>query len=547
MPVVHLELESFSFKREHTDWIGPLEVSFTKDDTYFILTGINAGGKSLALNALEKFTNLLSDPCKSNKDEFEHLAKVANIDEISATYKCSLPTMEDIFQLDFDNPELIVEVAGGFLDNSLGSVEDIDQIDSEWAIFHRIETRFIKGTGFERRDGMQLIVKNFNEDDLDDFEIDVPDGFGIDEQVFSEWRGVFEKVSELSLDRMFSFGDYNLEKKIYNLTGINIQSEHGFDGICWWERSGRHHFVVNKVINLQVDDAYQVSAETMEKLRPFNENVNSKRKGKSWLNKRLKIAYDKCRKKMMDEAMDEAMEQKLLSDLKKKEDEVKEHQKLFFEKKIEEETFNEIRKEYNSMRGDLRKKTREGVKEFSKFLYPKRRTHKISREDGTLRNIELDWMSSPSPPTVNISFTSEEMKKLPFPSLKEAPKFSNDVEGISGRLLYHCPNLIRDYDPDLLFWIIVSSFIDFPEDPSSMYYSSGQRRIISIIETLMNSEDKHILLIDEPELSLHIDWQRNFIDRILAFGKKIVIATHSPDIIYNHTDKVVEVPPSKEV
>jgi hypothetical protein len=27
----------------------------------------------------------------------------------------------------------------------------------------------------------------------------------------------------------------------------------------------------------------------------------------------------------------------------------------------------------------------------------------------------------------------------------------------------------------------------------------------------------------------------------------LVIATHSPDIIYNHTEKVVEVPASKEV
>ena len=113
--------------------------------------------------------------------------------------------------------------------------------------------------------------------------------------------------------------------------------------------------------------------------------------------------------------------------------------------------------------------------------------------------------------------------------------------------MYHCPYLLRDYDPDLLFWIIASSFIDFPDDPSPTYYSSGQRRMISIIETIMDSERGDVLLIDEPELSLHIDWQRRFIDQISIFGKRLVIATHSPDIIYNHTEKVVEVPPSKEV
>ena len=170
MPVVHLSLESFSFKREHKDWIGPLEFSFTKDDTYFILTGINAGGKSLALNALEKYTNLLSDPCKSNKDEFEHLAKVAGIDEVSATYKFHLPNNLDIFDLDFDNPELTVKAGGGWANPSLqaklaSNAGDIDQLDYEGGIFHTIETRFTKGAGFERREGMRLII-NFDEEDL---------------------------------------------------------------------------------------------------------------------------------------------------------------------------------------------------------------------------------------------------------------------------------------------------------------------------------------------------------------------------------------------
>ena len=68
-----------------------------------------------------------------------------------------------------------------------------------------------------------------------------------------------------------------------------------------------------------------------------------------------------------------------------------------------------------------------------------------------------------------------------------------------------------------------------------------------MIEAIMNRESGTVFLVDEPELSLHIDWQRRFIDRISVFGQRLVLATHSPDIIYNHTEKVVEVPPSKEV
>jgi len=50
------------------------------------------------------------------------------------------------------------------------------------------------------------------------------------------------------------------------------------------------------------------------------------------------------------------------------------------------------------------------------------------------------------------------------------------------------------------------------------------------------------LLIDEPEVSLHIDWQRKIIDLIQTHtdASYILAATHSPDIIYHHLTKVVE-------
>ena len=118
--------------------------------------------------------------------------------------------------------------------------------------------------------------------------------------------------------------------------------------------------------------------------------------------------------------------------------------------------------------------------------------------------------------------------------------YDNDMEGIIGRLLHICPKLIMDYDPDMFFWMLVSGFIDFPENSSPSYYSSGQR-MISLIEAAMISEPGTTILVDEPELSLHIDWQRRFIDRFVSFNKKSG-NSHSPDIIYNHTEKVVEVP-----
>ena len=88
--------------------------------------------------------------------------------------------------------------------------------------------------------------------------------------------------------------------------------------------------------------------------------------------------------------------------------------------------------------------------------------------------------------------------------------------------------------------------IEFPLVESE-YYSSGQLRALSILSSIANTEEGTVILLDEPELSLHIDWQRKLVHYLSLFKRPIVIATHSPDIIYEHTEKVVEVPPREEV
>jgi len=81
------------------------------------------------------------------------------------------------------------------------------------------------------------------------------------------------------------------------------------------------------------------------------------------------------------------------------------------------------------------------------------------------------------------------------------------------------------------------------------YLTSGQKRVFSIIEKSLeieSAEDNYVfLLLDEPEVSLHIDWQRNIIDLVMKYtdAKYILAATHSPDIIYHHLSQVVELNP----
>jgi len=66
--------------------------------------------------------------------------------------------------------------------------------------------------------------------------------------------------------------------------------------------------------------------------------------------------------------------------------------------------------------------------------------------------------------------------------------------------------------------------------------SSGEKQIISIFAKLyLELDEKSLILIDEPELSLSIKWQAMLIPDIMKTGKckKIIAVTHSPFIFDN--------------
>lgn len=76
--------------------------------------------------------------------------------------------------------------------------------------------------------------------------------------------------------------------------------------------------------------------------------------------------------------------------------------------------------------------------------------------------------------------------------------------------------------------------------------SSGEVQVFVIITHLFfnpNAQIGNVFVIDEPELSLHIQWQEMFVDSILEASKGVqfVLATHSPSIILDRVDCCVEV------
>ena len=77
--------------------------------------------------------------------------------------------------------------------------------------------------------------------------------------------------------------------------------------------------------------------------------------------------------------------------------------------------------------------------------------------------------------------------------------------------------------------------------------SSGEQQIIVLYyELIFEIQDKTILMIDEPEISLHVAWQRTLMDdlqKIINLKDDdlfVIIATHSPQVINNNWNTIVD-------
>jgi predicted ATP-binding protein involved in virulence len=75
--------------------------------------------------------------------------------------------------------------------------------------------------------------------------------------------------------------------------------------------------------------------------------------------------------------------------------------------------------------------------------------------------------------------------------------------------------------------------------------SSGeQHQIVLIYELIFNVKNNALVLIDEPEISLHVAWQKEFLNDLKMIVEiqdmSVIIATHSPQIIDNRWDLTID-------
>lgn len=80
--------------------------------------------------------------------------------------------------------------------------------------------------------------------------------------------------------------------------------------------------------------------------------------------------------------------------------------------------------------------------------------------------------------------------------------------------------------------------------PLEKLSSGEQHQLVLFFELLFELKENALILIDEPELSLHVAWQKKFLsdlNRIIELNQfDVILATHSPQLVSRWSELVVE-------
>lgn len=196
----------------------------------------------------------------------------------------------------------------------------------------------------------------------------------------------------------------------------------------------------------------------------------------------------------------------------------------------------------------LRQGSRDTFEELNKALAKLDDRRKLFSQSGLAVKIsdsDLLQIDEKQKDLVNVLklYIDDSHKKLdPFDELSKKIKLFKSL--INKRFKHK--DLIIQHDEGLVFQSTVVKDKDgkYAIIPSSKLSSGEQNELILFYKLIFNSNENDMILIDEPELSLHISWQNKFIQDLKEVTSindvSIVIATHSPDIIDVNWDLKVE-------
>lgn len=89
--------------------------------------------------------------------------------------------------------------------------------------------------------------------------------------------------------------------------------------------------------------------------------------------------------------------------------------------------------------------------------------------------------------------------------------------------------------------------LKFPDNTWSniKVMSSGERQLLTMLYAVNKMSGNSAVLIDEPEISLHIDWQEELLEKMMEQlgDRQVIVCTHSPSIAADFDEFMKEVVP----
>jgi predicted ATPase len=186
----------------------------------------------------------------------------------------------------------------------------------------------------------------------------------------------------------------------------------------------------------------------------------------------------------------------------------------------------------------------------------------------TLSGIALQFIKTFDAPFYTL--TEKELKRKPYIKSTLDEELENVIAqyvdyqlNISNEIIFNKISSKKAFAKKLLFIETINRLFQTTEkvidvkdnklafilkDGTKIYWydlSSGEKQLLIILLTVLcQNEKSSILIMDEPEISLHLEWQKELIKIIRTINPKcqIIIATHSPGIIMNGwIDKTLEI------
>lgn len=206
------------------------------------------------------------------------------------------------------------------------------------------------------------------------------------------------------------------------------------------------------------------------------------------------------------------------------------------------------------------KRVNEYFKNFEKKLLNEDEQKTITNYFAQLKEITKLYQAQPNDSTVKLLYGLNASQFVKVNKLlKEFEKFEADSKKALEQITTYINTLnffLKDSAKKLLFkedtaelsfhtldkkGNIITEFKDIK------FLSSGEQQILILFSYIaFNSQDGKLFIIDEPELSLHIKWQEDFLsqlENITPKGTQLILATHSPILANKKREKALVLMP----